>query len=386
MNAITPVTEVKNALVKMQDNFKAALPDHIPADKFIAVAQTAIVNTPSLVGLERASLYQAFMQCAQDGLLPDGRECAIVPYGGKAKYTPMVGGICKKIRNSGEVGTVDAQSVFSKDNYKAWTDEKGPHFKHTRAIGDRGDYLLTYAYALGKDGSVYFEEMPKDQMEAIKKQAMSKLPADKQKNSPWNGPFEDEMRRKSALRRLAKYRLPSSSDMSLQTVLRRDDEDEIEAEPEETTKDAQKTTSSRLGAIIEAQVEPTVEQVVEMVKEAIPEAKVVSPAPKATPKPATAQKSTGNKKIIGLPQDLTCKDGEGAKGPWRRYACKLDGNWYGTFDSKINDQIVAAVNAQQQITIEYTETVKNGNTLRNIVSVTDVAGEAEIIDDSEIPI
>jgi recombination protein RecT len=377
MNAITPVAEIKNALVKMQDNFKAALPEHIPADRFIAVAQTALVNTPSLAGLDRQSLYQAFMQAAQDGLMPDGRECAIIPYGGRAKYTPMVGGICKKVRNSGEVGTVDAQVVYEKDSYEAWVDEKGPHFKHVRARGDRGARLLTYAYALGKDGSVYFEEVNEEQMQKI--QSMSKA-----KDSPWNGPFADEMRRKSALRRLAKYRLPSSSDMSLQEVLTRDDEHE---EVEETSQDAPKTTPTRLGAIIEAQATPTLEQAEEMVKEAIPEAKLVSPKPVAKPVPV---KTSGNPSVTGLPTDLMAKDGTGANGKaWRRFAVKMDNEWYGTFDTKINDQLVAAVDSKNPVTIEYIETVKGGKTLRNIVSVSvegDDSEAFEMVDDNDIPI
>lgn len=376
MNAITPVTEIKNALVKMQDNFRAALPEHIPADRFIAVAQTALVNTPSLAGLDRQSLYQAFMQAAQDGLMPDGRECAIIPYGGKAKYTPMVGGICKKVRNSGEVGTVDAQVVYEKDSYDAWVDEKGPHFKHVRARGERGARLLTYAYALGKDGSVYFEEVNEEQMQKI--QSMSKA-----KDSPWNGPFADEMRRKSALRRLAKYRLPSSSDMSLQEVLTRDDEhDEID----EPAQDAPKTTPTRLGAIIEAQAEPSTEEAVEMVKEVFPEVKT---KPVAAPKPVVAAKTGTNPTVKGVPQDLQAKDGTGSNGKaWRRFAIKMDNEWYGTFDTKINDQLVAAVDSKKEVTIEYTELVKGGKTLKNIVSVS-VAddGEAfEMIDDNDIPI
>jgi recombination protein RecT len=387
MNAITPVTEIKNALVKMQDTFAASLPKHIPADRFIAVAQTALINAPHLAGLDRQSLYQAFMQAAQDGLMPDGREAAIIPFAGKAKYSPMVGGICKKIRNSGEIASVDAQSVYAADQYDAWVDERGPHFKHVRARGDRGEYILTYAYAIGKDGTTFFEEIEAETMAAIKKQALSKLPPDKQKNSPWNSPFEDEMRRKSGLRRLGKYRLPNSSDLS--SVFERDDEDEIV----ETTQDDPKTTPTRLGAIIEAQAEPTLEQAVELVQEVIPEAKVVSPKPVAPKKDAPAPKTSSNSTIKGLPQDLQAKDGVGANGKeWRRFAVKMDNEWYGTFDTKINDQLMAAVDSKKEVTVEYVELVKNGKTLRNIVSVTQAGAPGddseafEMVDDNDIPI
>lgn len=359
--ALTPVTEISNTLVKMQDAFKEALPSHIPAERFVAVAKTAIINNPQLATLDRQSVYQALMQCASDGLMPDGRECAIVPYAGRAKYTPMIGGITKKVRNSGEIGTVDAQVVYENDSYEAWVDEKGPHFKHVRSRGDRGKIVLTYAYALGKDGSVYFEEVSEEQMQKIR--AMSKA-----KDSPWNGPFADEMRRKSALRRLAKYRLPNSSDMSLQDVLKRDDElyDEEEKTGEQ---EPEAPKPSRLSAIIEAQAEPTVEEAVEMVQEAIPEATVVAPKP-----------APNGLVVVGKIEDLTAKDGEKNGKAWRRFAVKIGGEFYGTFDTKINDAATAAVDAGQEVQVEYKERQSGGKVFRDIVSLTAIS------DDEAIPI
>jgi recombination protein RecT len=43
------------------------------------------------------------VRLAQDGLLPDGREAAIVKFGNKAQAMPMIAGILKKIRQSGDV-------------------------------------------------------------------------------------------------------------------------------------------------------------------------------------------------------------------------------------------------------------------------------------------
>jgi recombination protein RecT len=128
----------------------------------------------------------------------------------------MVGGICKKVRNSGELATLDSQVVHEKDEYDSWTDEKGPHFKHKKARGERGKPIITYAYATTKDGSFFFEELTEEDIQAIRSASKAK------DSGPWAGPFADEMRRKSAVRRLAKYRLPSSTD--LDTVIRRDDE------------------------------------------------------------------------------------------------------------------------------------------------------------------
>lgn len=343
--AIAPRQEIELNLVRMKDNFKDALPSHISPERFIATAKTALANSPSLAGLERQSLYQSFMQAAQDGLLPDGREAAIVPFAGRAKYMPMTAGICKKVRNSGEIGTIDSQVVYEKDEYEAWTDERGPHFKFVKAKGDRGAVLLTFAYALGKDGSVYFEEITEEEMQKIR--AMSKA-----KDSPWNGPFANEMRRKSALRRLAKYRLPNSSDLT--GTFDKDDEIYDAEESEETTSDTPKP--SRLKGIIEAET-------------------VATPAPTEVI-PPTLEEATA-KVVQGKIENLSAKDGEKDGKAWRRFAVKIGGNFYGTFDTKINDAATAAVDAGQEVQIEYTERQVNGKVFRDIVSLVAVEQEGE---------
>jgi len=248
--AVTVYEEFKLNLSKMDKQFAAVLPTHIPPEKFIRVALTAIQLRPELLNADRHGLFGELMKCAADGLIPDGREATINVYGNAPKYLPMIGGICKKARNSGEIATIDAQVVYKNDKFESWTDERGPHFKHVKERGDRGEPILPYAYALTKDGGFYFEEVDEKQMAAIES-------ASKAKTGPWKGPFRDEMKRKSALRRLAKYRLPSSAD--LDDVIRRD-EDLFDVDkspvPEPTPSE---TKSSRLGNIIDAQTPPPVD-------------------------------------------------------------------------------------------------------------------------------
>lgn len=211
--ALSPVDQVRQELSREIVRFKAALPSHIEATKFLSVLMTYIQNNPNLLNCDRGSLFTSALACANDGLLPDGKEAALVAYSKECNYLPMVAGICKKARQSGEIMTMNANVVYENDDYKSWTDEKGEHFEHVKARGDRGKPIFTFAYALTKDGGVYFEEMTEAQVQDVR--SMSKA-----KNGPWNGPFADEMRRKTALHRLCKYRLPSSTD--LDRVLQRD--------------------------------------------------------------------------------------------------------------------------------------------------------------------
>ena len=252
---LAPIDEFKSTLSKMAGEFKSALPSHISAEKFARNLMTYIKLHPKLLQCDRTSLYAAAMQAAQDGLIIDGREAGLATFKETAKYMPMVAGICKKARNSGEIATINAQVVYENDSYEAWEDEHGPHFKHVKARKDRGVPLLTFAYAKTTDGGLYFEEVDEDQMAEIEK-------CSRANESPWKGPFRDEMKRKSALHRLCKYRVPASSD--LEDFLRRDAEAMVAAEPASEPGPAveQVARPKRTAAIVEAQ-EPTPADVVE---------------------------------------------------------------------------------------------------------------------------
>ncbi len=227
--ALTPVDEIKGSLSKMEGQFKLALPPHIPVERFIRVVQTAITMTPDLAGADRTSLFAAAMKAAQDGLLPDGKEAAIVTFNvnlgnkanpkwiKKAQFMPMVAGILKKIRNSGELAMITSNVIYKNDEFRYWVDEQGEHLIHTPTIfsEDRGERIGVYALARTKDGAVYVEPMRASQVEDIKNASRSK------DSGPWAGPFEDEMWRKSAIRRLAK-RLPMSTDIEM--TIHSDDE------------------------------------------------------------------------------------------------------------------------------------------------------------------
>lgn len=231
---ITPQDEVCLSLAKDEPTFKMSLPPQIPSQRFIRVAQTAIRQNPILATLDKQSLYAAFHKCAADGLLPDGREAAIVPFGDKATYMPMIQGICKKARNSGEIKTINAQIVYKNDSYEHWIDESGEHFKHVPTREEKGEAILAYAFCETKDGGIFFEELSMQDVASIEKMS---------KGGMWKGPWRTEMMRKSAIRRLLKYRVPSSTDVD--DIIRENDEpmDPPVVKPAETT-------SSRLRDVV----------------------------------------------------------------------------------------------------------------------------------------
>ena len=218
---------IAQEVAKMQAQFQAALPAHVPAEKFVRVVMTAINGNPDLQNADRRSLLEAAMKAAQDGLIPDGRESAFVVFNTnagtkqqprwikKVQYMPMVWGIAKKIRNSGELESLTANVVYEHDSfeYRLGDDEQILH--SPKMLGSRGKPIGAYAIIKTKAGGIYREVMNEEEINAVRDISKAK------DSGPWSGPFFTEMWRKTVLRRLAK-RVPMSTDN--EALMQRDDE------------------------------------------------------------------------------------------------------------------------------------------------------------------
>lgn len=201
---VKPAQAIALGLQQMRPQLTAALPAHITAEKFERVVLTAVALNPDLMAVDRKTLYLACNKAAQDGLLPDGREGAIVGFGGKAVWMPMVGGLIKKMRQSGELSTLSANVVYENDTfaYVLGDDERIEH--KPLLTGDRGKPILAYAIAKLKDGGIQREVMTVGDIERARK--TSRAP-----NSLMWKDFWGEGARKTVIKRLAKY-LPLSAD------------------------------------------------------------------------------------------------------------------------------------------------------------------------------
>ena len=221
-----PLVVLNSQLEKRAAQFQAALPAHIPVERFKRVLLTAIQQNPKLATADRPSLFTSAMKAAQDGLLPDGREGALVIYntkmrvGGAEKWVdavqwmPMIAGIRKKVRNSKEIATWDAKVVYEKDEF-LYEDGLDLILKHRPYLdGDPGPVKAAYSVARLKTGEVSVEVMTKFQIDRIRAMSKSK---DK---GPWVDHYA-EMAKKTVARRHSKV-LPMSTD--LDDLIRRDEE------------------------------------------------------------------------------------------------------------------------------------------------------------------
>ena len=223
----------RKQLDQMRPEWQALFSSQQHLERFRRVVATAINNNPDLLDADRRSLFGAATMAAQDGLMPDGREGALVIYNTKIKvgdreqwikavrWMPMVAGVLKKIRQSGELLDISVQVAYAADHftYQLGDDARITHIPNLDEE-DRGELRFVYAIARTKDGGAYREVMSRKQVEQIKASSKS----DK---GPWKSWYE-EMARKSVLRRLAKF-LPSGHEIEAMLVR---EEQEALAAPE----------------------------------------------------------------------------------------------------------------------------------------------------------
>lgn len=213
--AVSVQQQIRDDLTKMGDQFVKALPEHIKPERFQRIVLTAVLSDPALLGADRKTLLEAAMRAAQDGLLPDKREGAFVVFGRQVQWMPMIGGIIKKMHQSGEIAMLTAKVVYGGDTFRAWVDDAGEHVAYEQAEHPDFDTIRqVFALAKTKDGAVYVETLTPRDIEKIRSVSRSK---DK---GPWVQWWE-EMAKKSAIRRLAK-RLPLSAD--LHDLIQRDND------------------------------------------------------------------------------------------------------------------------------------------------------------------
>jgi recombination protein RecT len=211
-----PIDVLRKQLANLPE-ISQNLPSTVSPDRFRNVVITAANMTPDLLNADRRSLLGACVKCAADGLVPDGREAALVLMGGKVQYMPMIAGVLKRARNSGEIASLVVQVVYERDAF-AWRpcDPERPVDHTTPPLTeDRGNPIGAYAIARLKDGAVMAEVMSRAEIEKVR--AVSRAKG----SGPWVQ-WWDQMARKTVLRRLSKY-LPMDA-APMEALLQRDDE------------------------------------------------------------------------------------------------------------------------------------------------------------------
>lgn len=300
----TPFQIIVADMKRREQQVSSVLPRHVPSDKFHRILIAVLSTSPDLVKAAtsspdaRVSLNREVMKAAQDGLVLDGREAALVKfvvkrkdenghdkYVDELKYMPMAQGVLKRMRNSGEIASIECEVVYENDIFRHTKGDEAsivhiPYYSREDGTFDEpGSLKFAYVSAKLKDGTRVREIMTRFDIARVKARSRSK---DKQGNptGPWRDD-EAEMWRKSVLHRAAKY-LPKSSDKEngadVVELLDRDNEmyDVVDGDTGEVTQErkprAPRTQTAPGQTIIEATAEETDE-----------------PGPKPKPSPKKAE-------------------------------------------------------------------------------------------------
>jgi recombinational DNA repair protein RecT len=170
------------------------------------------------------------MQCAKDGLLPDGREAALVLFFDKktqtkkTQYIPMVGGL-RKIAAEHKVALA-AYVVHAEDKFEYELGFDPAIVHRPPKLGEtRGEIVGVYACAIDSLGQKYLEVLSVDEVEKVRKVSRAK------DAGPWKEWYA-EMARKTAARRLFKQlALPDLSERASNVLAANDAEYDLEPDP-----------------------------------------------------------------------------------------------------------------------------------------------------------
>ena len=214
------ITTIRGLMETNKAAFVAALPRHMNADRLIRVALTSFNLTPKLLECTPRSLLGAVIQCAQLGLEPGVLGHAyLIPYGKDVQLVIGYKGLIQLARRSGEISTVTAHEVYSKDkfSYQYGLDPKLIHIPSEEA--QRGDITHFYAVVKLKDGGAQFEVMTRAQVDAHRDRYSRAA-----KQGPWVTEYP-EMGKKTVLRRVLKL---SPASIEMQQAIDMDEKAELQ--------------------------------------------------------------------------------------------------------------------------------------------------------------
>jgi recombination protein RecT len=187
-------------------------------EKLTEAAIVAIKNNPDMFwDCDRGSVYNSIVECARRGLIPDGKQGALVPFNTKEKrgdtwvsvkrcqFMIMPQGIIDSLARLNIA--LYAQSVYENDEFHFWSDDQGQHVSHTYdPFKDRGLRVGAFSAAKTPNGMTYVEVANMDYIKRV--MAISKQ-KDKDGNpkGPWKE-WPEKMEQKTAMHMICK-RLPT---------------------------------------------------------------------------------------------------------------------------------------------------------------------------------
>lgn len=195
-------------LQSVSDIIGTALPSTISRDKFRDTFLTAAKKEPKIFQADAGSVQLALIASANAGLLPDGKMAALVPFKNtksnklEVQFIIMVMGYIHLFKKHGGVHSMAVNVVYENDEFEYIEgDETILRHRPSAFLDDdeRGAMIGVYGIFKDAEGRVMHREV------MGRKAVMKAKNVSKMKDSgPWQN-FEEEMWRKTLVRRASKY-------------------------------------------------------------------------------------------------------------------------------------------------------------------------------------
>jgi len=215
------------------------LPKHLTPERMIRVAITATMKTPKLLQCTADSLTRCMLDCSALGLEPDGRRAHLIPFEDKRAGTVICTliidykGLVELAMRSGLVSHLYADVVREGDLFEYSLGEIKVHVpwflrRDADKPAEAGADIAVYAFARMTSGASAVAVMSVDEVYSIRdnSQGWQAFKKGFTKKNPWDPSdwvSEQEMKKKTALRRLCKV-LPLSPEF--RDAVEKDDEED----------------------------------------------------------------------------------------------------------------------------------------------------------------
>ena len=220
----TQIVQFTNDVKSHADEFQSALPVGMDVKRFVRTVINGIsthAQAEQLLQADRQTLFRACTKAASDGLMLDGKEATLTAFYSKKKqqtevvYMPMVQGLVKLARNSGEIKNIISEVVYRNDKfqYRPGVDEQPMHAPDW--FGDRGEPVGAYA-VVTTSGEKIVSVLPRQRIMAVANAGKNSYQYD-----PVQGQFFEEWWKKTAIKNVLKY-APKSN--HLEDAIRHDNE------------------------------------------------------------------------------------------------------------------------------------------------------------------
>lgn len=206
-----PIVQFKHDLSRLVEAKELALPSNVSAEAFRNAAIVAAQDNPQILQCSAETVFKSIRKLAAAGLVPDGREAALVPFKGSCTAIPMVFGLIKMARRSGDVRDIRAHTIYEKDEFEYVVGDEERLTHKPVLFGDKGDPIAYYAIAILKDGTIVRTFMDTAEVERIRRGAASQG-GSAQPKGIWLNHYE-QMAHKTVIRRLVKRLDLSAEDM-----------------------------------------------------------------------------------------------------------------------------------------------------------------------------